>query len=251
MHGSAAVNAEFTPVQVNGCRLWLRSDLDISLVGSKVQAWTDQITRTKYTQTTDANRPSYSAGINGKPKLIFSGSHALFNSSYFLTGPMSAFFVHQSTFPGSGTSVVPYVVQGLASSALRSLLLLINVVPYQQITWKNDFNSNAAAVGVVSFTGGVRAYVSTYNGGTNTTPANYTFEELGASATVVASNPIGSADAFFSSVGAAVDDPAGTISVGSELTGDIYELALWNRPLSQPERDNLYGYANQRYGIHL
>lgn len=244
--------ADFVPADFSGCRLWVRSDLGISLVtGSKVQAWQDQITKTNYVQTTDANRPVYSPGLQGRPKLVFSGSQALFNSNFFLTGPMSVFIVIQLTStPTLGNSVVPYVIQGAAGSALRSLLIFINVGGYQPITFKHDLSASGAAVGSSNYTTAARCYVLTYNGGTNTTAGNYTLEDLGTGLSVSATSSIGSAAAFFSSIGAAVNDPAGTISAGSEMSADFYEFSLYDRPLSIRERLDLYAYANRLYGIH-
>ena len=248
-----AGGGDFEPKDFGGCRLWVRSDLGISLASSgRVQAWQDQITKTSYVQTTDANRPTYSPGINGRPKLVFAGSHALFNPSFYLSGPKSVFLMIQLTStPTLGNSVVPYVIQGTASSALRSLLIFINVGGYQPITFKDDLSASGAAVGTSNYTTAARCYVETYNGGTNTTAGNYTIDDLGSPLTISATSSIGSASAFFTSLGAAVDDPAGTISAGSQMSADLYEFAVWGRPFSARERLDLYAYANRLYGVHL
>lgn len=253
MHGGAAVRKDWEPRDLGGCRLWLRSDKDVSIASSgRVQAWTDQITLTKFERGTDAQRPTYGAGINGRPKLTFAGGQVLTNTAFFLTGPMSVFLMIQLTAtPGPGTSVIPYMLQGAASSALRSLLLLINVGGYQPITFKNDLSSSAASVGVSTWTTSARCYVITYNGGTNTSTGSYTINDLGYPLVISTGGVVGNASAFYTSIGAAVDDPAGTISAGTEMSADLYEMALWNRPLTSRERDDLYGYANRMYGVHL
>lgn len=254
MHGGAAVRKDWEPRDLGGCRLWLRSDKDVSIASSgRVQAWTDQITRTKYTQTTDANRPTYGAGLQGRPKIVTAGSHALYNTSFFLTGPMTMFLMVQFTsLPTLGNSVVPVITRGASTGALRSVYVWINVGGYPTISWKNDLSASGAGVGYSAYTTAARCYVFTYNGGTNTAVGNYTLDDLGFNYSPLVTNPgLGNASAFYSSIGASVDDPGATISAGSETSADFYEMALWNRPLSASERMDLYGYANRMYGVHL
>lgn len=252
MHGLQG-GGDFVPADFGGCRLWVRSDLGVSLASSgRVQAWKDQITKTDYFCLTDANRPDYGTGLKGRPKLVFSGNQALTNTSFFLSGPMSVFFMIQlQALPGASTSVVPYIIQGAAGNALRSLMVYINLGGYSPFTFKHDNVTSSAFIGASGYTLAARCYVVTYNGGTTTNPANYTMDDLGFPLTVGTSGTAGSATAFFTSIGAAVDDPAGTLSPNSMITGDVYEFALWNRPLSLKERIDLYAYANRLYGVHL
>ena len=69
--------APFDPTSVSGCKLWLRADTGVTLVGAVCSAWADQSgTGNNFTQGTDANRPTYNAtGVGGKPSLDFDGSN--------------------------------------------------------------------------------------------------------------------------------------------------------------------------------
>jgi Concanavalin A-like lectin/glucanases superfamily len=67
----------FTPASLSGLRLWLRSDMGITLNGSTVSAWDDQSGNgNNATQGTAANQPTYQAtGYPGsKPGVLFDGA---------------------------------------------------------------------------------------------------------------------------------------------------------------------------------
>jgi hypothetical protein len=93
----------FTPVDISGCILWLRSDLGVTKVANIVSAWADQSGQgNNFTQGTDANKPTYTAGaINGYPALVFDGNDYL-DSSMAANQPATVYIVSQLD-DGSGT----------------------------------------------------------------------------------------------------------------------------------------------------
>lgn len=64
------VNQAFTPTQLAGAVHWYRADLGITLSGSNVAQWNDQIGTAHLLQATAANQPAYNAadaGYSGQP----------------------------------------------------------------------------------------------------------------------------------------------------------------------------------------
>jgi hypothetical protein len=70
---NALMHDQFSPLHIQGCKLWLEADYGITLSGSKVSGWADQSGLGRnLIQPTDSVRPSYSAGaVNGYPKVTF------------------------------------------------------------------------------------------------------------------------------------------------------------------------------------
>jgi hypothetical protein len=70
----------FTPLDLGGVFLWLRSDLGITLNGSTVSAWADQSgAGNNATQSNGSQQPTYSASdasYNGRPSLSFTNGSA-------------------------------------------------------------------------------------------------------------------------------------------------------------------------------
>lgn len=76
---------EWTPRQLDGCTIWLRADVGVTLISGNVSAWADQ-SGIGYSaaQATSANRPGWNAsGLNGLPYLSFDGSA----QNLIVTGP--------------------------------------------------------------------------------------------------------------------------------------------------------------------
>lgn len=247
MHGASAVRKNFVPADIADCRCWLRSDLGVGLVGSKVADWRCQVSGTSFSRSVDAERPTYAAGANGVPKIVFAGSHALKNSSLFMSGPSTVLqIIRLTSTPGASSSVVSYVYQSAASSTTRSVFIFMNVGGYQNVTFKNDLNASGISVGFnPTLDTTLHAFLTSYNGGLNTSTGSYAENTDGAEQSVVASASIGSASAFFTSLGGTITDPGDVVADG--ISADLYEWALWSRPLSLTEKLSIWGYVKNRY----
>ena len=97
----------FIPKQINGCALWLRADLGVTLVNSAVTAWADQSGQGN--NVVAGNAPSYIAqdpGYNGKPTLSFVGASSQSLAGTFKTvpQPFTEYLVCESS-SGAGVQV--------------------------------------------------------------------------------------------------------------------------------------------------
>lgn len=101
-----------TNISRSGMLLWLRADVGVQLIASKVSTWKDVSgSQLDATQATAGNRPSYNANaINGLPSVVFTSS-----SSSYLTLPsgfadftagFSAFVVLKPTSVGSTARIM-------------------------------------------------------------------------------------------------------------------------------------------------
>jgi hypothetical protein len=146
----------FDPTDVSGCKLWLRSDLGITLdkLGGVV-CWADQSgTGHNFFQHTIANRPIYissSAALNNLPGLDFTGSPVAFDNVTTDEGAVN-------------TEVI--------SSTAKEYFVVCQADSLQAGTsaWSNDnaglFSSHSGTYGVYAATiGGVpKAVIGNYDG---------------------------------------------------------------------------------------
>lgn len=89
--GGHAVEDDPSKIFGSGLKLWLRSDLGVTLVGSKVSAWADQSGNANHaTQGTDAKRPTYTTGsatFRGYPRIDFGGAQMMTIPHHASLGP--------------------------------------------------------------------------------------------------------------------------------------------------------------------
>src|SRR5262245_54417390 len=96
MGGGFAFTQEWLPNDVGGLVDWHRSDLGITLVGSKVSTWVASSGNGHdLTQGTDANRPAYQLDVvAGKPSVRFTAasSHTMAYSAWAHPNPACTAF---------------------------------------------------------------------------------------------------------------------------------------------------------------
>jgi hypothetical protein len=78
IHGVGRSRLGFLPTEIDGCILWLRSDLSVTVVGGKVSSWGDRSGKENhFVQGVAASRPGYVANhgsFNAQPTLSFDGA---------------------------------------------------------------------------------------------------------------------------------------------------------------------------------
>ena len=220
-----------TAFPVNGLQLWLRADLGITVdANGAVSAWTDQVGGSVASQSDPASQPLLqSADLNGMPAVRFDGSNGFLNSSFVgMGGQELTFFVvakgtqYQSLLrfqpAGSGNYLIYpwYTSQFFIDSA--------------------DGGTGAGvACGLVNGQWNIGAV--TYKAGDRV--ATYRNGEL------VASRAAGTA-ALPSGLGLTI----GRYLAGGEfLQADLAEVLIYNRALSDTEREAVEHLLNEKYAV--
>jgi hypothetical protein len=244
--GARSVVAEFSPTDLDGVLLWLRSDV-ATVTGSGVSLWPDQSGGgVDWVQTTDGARPPYTASdpdFNGHPSLSFDGSadHLVIDT----LGSLSSASANHSLFA---------VLKSDTTTASNRTVL--------------DHSSNGGAGGDIRV---ARYWTATTNSG------RHGFFTGGAGVDIVASAPDTATqwleweqdadddecrvyeDGVLSGVGAPVverainsDDSAtigGNFVAGGLFDGRIAELVYLDHSPTAEERASLGAYFAARYGI--
>lgn len=176
--------------------LWLRSDMGVTLVGSKVDTWTDQRGGAVFSQATDGSRFTYNAidaNFNNQPSL--SGTAAWMQSLASITGGQSnvtLMYIHRPTSVGvsvfleTGTSFTTQDIQlsyarwstyaGGATGFDRSQQDTDDTINQKQHGVSTIPFGSLATDGPKNFKGGsTRASTVSTNTGTNTTMATKTW----------------------------------------------------------------------------
>jgi hypothetical protein len=88
----ANVAASFSPTDLSGLSLWLKSNAGVTMDGSNVTAWADQSGNGNNVNDV-ANMPMLVNNfINGYPAIYFRGTNYLYNSGFTTTGGANTFF---------------------------------------------------------------------------------------------------------------------------------------------------------------
>lgn len=228
------IDASSSNVARSGLFAWLRADVGVVTNGTLVSQWQDQSGNGNHVrQDTTTNQPTWVSGaINAQPVVRFSAA-----SSTRLTVANNA-----SLHPASGKSSMIAVVKRTSGSGISWVLckyVTSNPTGYGLYlngatanSWINNSSdaTSALTLGTYGVVEGIydQSYNKVYvNGGT---PGSVAYSVAIASN----SNPL--------SIGA---DSSGT----NPLDGDIAEVLLYNRALSDAERQKVEVYLYDRYGI--
>jgi hypothetical protein len=249
---ASGVEVADVPLTVSGLSLWLRSDVGVldgsgspSGDGDPVATWEDQSTNGyDVAQSTPGNRPTLVFGVkNGKPSIRFDSSnveHLIGNMPNIEALQEGTVFIVSDTFIG-GTKLGVYH----DSSNNR------------QISWSSTKNSMIA----VNSSGSIE-YVSLEGGGTlgflysavfqvGSPPSVY-FDGVLQSISVASGT---ANDTFFADVVLPGDDIAvgvksdGPSSTSGPFNGDIFEIMIYNSPLSNADREAIEEYLVYKYGL--
>lgn len=225
------------PLTVSGLKLWLQGDAEITVHrrNGVVAQFTDKSNSGHHAFQVEARyRPSYAEMINGKKTLTFTAGQSVLTGALSLNGPFTLFVVFRQT----------------TSSPLGRIVAFNNGT--NQDTHSTGFipcamNNAGTAVGVIS--GGQHlasinvpndepiVYCVKRNNTTATTRVND-----GTDDTVVGPIPLASPTASldYFALGAARHNYA-----FAGFTGDIAEVVLYDRVLSEEEENTVFSYLNR------
>jgi hypothetical protein len=227
--GASSEAASFSPLDIAGCQLWIRSDLGITKDGSdRVGTWADQSGNSRdFTQGTDANKPIWQSAAYGSHNAIrFDGSNdQMVTPSFSLSQPFTALMV---------AKILTHTnLDGLwFGNAAVAPGLYMQSSPTISI---ND--SNTGATQTRSSTGNLELTKSLFNGTSSVLAVNDGSDSAGGSSftsAITAGFAIGS-------WGAAAGSRFGNI--------DILEFIVYNSAITGANLTSVKSYLNSRYAL--
>lgn len=214
---------------------WHRSDLGITLVGSKVSAWADQSGNGhNLSQGTDANRPTYVSGVIGGHAVARFGPTA---------GDLSLVWT-----PWAAPSVATvYMVVRMRTSAAYQLAVLmtgtkVNAL-YLEATGNDKPSVFDAAVDRAVWSTALvdtTSYLVKWAWDVSSNPCLY-YTQVGGATEVPESVATTGTAGNFSSIGLS--------PTGQDLISDIAEIAIYKRKLASSEHALVLDYIRARYGV--
>jgi len=220
----------------SGLDFWVAADTVTATNGQPIDLWIDLSGSGRDgSQPTVSLRPMYTnamTALNGKPALVYDGAddHTLFDGSFLAGTDYTVIFVE-----GRRDANSSYVINGSAPVSHNNLHVgYRNNTTLTHAHWGNDYD-----MGIVGFS--TQAFnVHTYwlQSGTG----RRTWVNGGRLAVNGTSTYLGSFN------GAAIGaNPA----VGGHFTGEIPEVIIYSRALSDAERAQVYAYLDDRYDLEL
>ncbi len=226
--GTVTSSTAFLTISTN-LQLWLRADTGITTSGGPISQWSDQTTNNNNaTQSSAPNRPSLiTNALNGEPAVHFIEADGQ--------------FLVTSNFPASWTAAEAFVVTRAASASPSGTPVLWQVgaeptfYPYSDGTIRDHFGATAAVpYNVVTPATSLTNFL-VYN--EVSTSTEWTCRINGFVQYTTSVNVPGFSTPY-------IGWQAGT---GNTFDGDITEIMLFDRELSQVERQMVVQYLNAKY----
>jgi hypothetical protein len=229
IHGVGRRRLGFLPTEIDGCILWLRSDLSVTLASGNVMSWGDRSGKNHHaTQGTAADRPGYLASGwgNGLPTIDFDRA----NTEFMSLGTMSD------------------------SSSNYTLLAAID--QRNQATHPQDLLTGASPSRVFAPVTNLSAGVGIYDGSWRATGAEQNGQQ---NLSWVLDSAGGSFQCFRNGTSIGSGSYTGGWSWGSPelgrlsgtnsqcLDAELAEVILYNRKLSTGELSRVHQYLTTRY----
>lgn len=226
------------PQRDAGLKLWLRADVGVERISGAVSLWADQSgSGNDVFQGTAGNRPTYQVGvINGQPVVRFNGtSHTLVSAAAIKPSNITVMAVYRPTAAGTSPTLISqsYNVSATNGWGLRAGANS-NLVPYA------DLNINATATTTSSATttalNSAHLLAATYDGAERKI---YLGGVLKATTAVAGSLSYGTATVF----------RVGSYLGNNYFNGDLAEVLVYDRALSDSERNEVEAYLYAKYGV--
>jgi hypothetical protein len=220
-------SAPVGPIPTDNLHLWLRADVGVTAPVGRVSDWTDQSGNGRNAVMPIASRqPELFPGVlNGNPVVRFAGAQSLGLSVFAGPTTFTVFIVGRNT-KTSGESII----LGPGGSS-----------PNNQLRWENDTQALFVGTGndlpvTISTIGNTRVFhaLSTrYDGGTMTV---YRDGDQTSSDSFTTSGPW-----IFASIGSFFSEDF--------MEGDLAELLIYDRALSEVERQTVNAYLRSKYAL--
>jgi hypothetical protein len=222
--------ALWTPLSMSGVVLWLRSDMGITLAGTKVSGWADQSGNGHdVAQATDGNRPEYNTA-GPIPSLDFVGAHPdyLEITHGYRTGKAYTMALIATMGSANGYQMLVEEWDNAAG------LIVSSGIPGK---WEQEHSSVAEFTATTNVTTAKHAVLASHAGGASTV------------ARVMADGT-----AYTGVIAAHANDPTG-VSVGARHGGSwgstmsLFEVMVLNRQMTAPEETMWKAYTMRRHGV--
>ncbi len=234
----------FKPTKFSGCALWLAADRGVTTVDGKVSAWADQSGNGNHAAQTTANyRPLYVASAQGgRPTLRFDGSNDVLS-------------VGSPSLPMGSSTRTGFVVVKRETSSTEGYIF-----KYGALSAFRSLGFCFAHQGTTSAYLGYYAHDVFKSSASDTSGTIWTFgnSESNVSSSFLYKN--GSSQmplTLFGSDGT-INTTAGAMYIGDfsdahsyPFYGDISEIIIFNRALTDNERIKVEQYLSGKYAITL
>jgi hypothetical protein len=205
------------PARVAGLKLWVKADAGVVVSGGLVSAWADQSGAGNHlVQATPSNQPLFVEGAaNGRPVVRFDGQGDVLSFAARLTAIRTVF----------------WVVRADPASTTNYRFLLGDASAYDFCSGSTSAIWHSTSTSASIRTGETRLNGTLVNGTTTNRPTSMAAISVITTATVTA-------DAF-----------SRDRSYGRSWWGDLAELIIYDRPLSDSERQAVEGYLAEKYAL--
>jgi hypothetical protein len=233
---------EWSPLDISGIEMWLRSDLDVTLNGSDVSAWDDQTGNGHdATQGTGDNQLAYasSGGVNDLPYLAGAGAEAMELAVAFPEGAKTVWYVVDFTTVSAGATLYSIVATKSATPTFSETLAM-DYSGYDPYIARFDFVSAGNASGIDdTVTTGLHWLVVRNGSGSISS-----FHLDGTLKSHSDTGALSQTSTAKSSVMGRIAE-AGTVSFGT--VGRIYEVGVVDGEISSGDLASLHAYLSARY----
>lgn len=235
----ADVKLDSAPVPTAGLQLWLRGDYGVTAAEGKVTSWAIEGSPLKAEAKDPAEQPSIVAkAINGKPAIRFDGDHNM------LEVPMS---IDAEAAPE--LTVISVWSSATADKNPLRKLYGADDGGYDRAAGIDDRASDSSNYTVFAGSGGVVGIFTFAPNTTNLTIENYANKKL---------NTWVNGAAAKSNIDAEYDHMPDHLYIGGtghsyteSWKGDIAEMLIYKRTLTDDERKKIEDYLGTKYGVKI
>lgn len=217
-----------TSIPASGLHLWLRADAGVDAPGNRMARWADQSGNGRNASMATLSRQPFfiASALNGRPVVRFTGAESMYLDVFAQPTTFSVFAVGKNSNPSESFSMI----LGPGGNA-----------PNNQLRWENGSQALFVGTGnnlpiITSSIGNTRIYhalSALYNGSVMNV-----YRDGG----------------FVSSSGFSTTGPWTLASVGSWystyfMQGDLAEVIIYDRALSESERLTVNAYLRGKYAL--